>query len=243
MSWYVPMTILDCCFDIIRITGYENYDKNYDYWSINESGTFLYMTCKRNFDFLCGVSNFSQSDVAAYIPYLNKNLWQDKPLFIPYEELKPYEEISIEFECSVKYEFSQKYPLVCVRGACDKQCGNKDLRTYCFHGIPCMTNRPDWNCYSNKYPNFFDLLFSVVNWVKECKGIDALVVMFSDAPTDYEKELDFNYCTAMLIHQNNIKVIRDSKGLYDKYNRLYPTEDKQIELSISRPEDGFYFRF
>lgn len=237
------MTILEMCFNIDRVTGFGNYDKNYDYWSVDEDGMFLFMSYRENPDYLCGVSKYSPSDVIVHIDYIWDNEWQDKPLFIPYEEIKPYENITIEFENSIVYEGCQKYPLVCVRGECNKQCGNKDIKPYCFHNLPCFNNKPDWNVYSCKYPNAFDLIFSVVDWIKECKSVHALVVLFEFEPSEYQRNLDFDYCTALLVNGNTIKVIDDAEKAYKEYNAKYPTEDRQIERSISRPEDGFYFRF
>ena len=239
------MTILELCFDIDRITGYDSYDKNYDYWSVDENGTFLFMNYRKNSDFLINDSRFHPDDMESYISYIWKNVDQDKPLFIPYEELKSFEEISIEFEsgCFVDYESSVKYPLVCVRGICDMQCGKKDIKPYCFHSLPCFNNRPDWNVFSNKYPNFFDLVFSIVEWIQECKKVDALVAMFDCIPVYHETGLDFRYCTTLLIHHNSIKVTNNSKEIYNEYNKKYPTEDRQIESSLSSPKDDFQFKF
>lgn len=237
------MTILELCFDIDKTTDFESYDKDYDYWSVDENGTYLFLTYRTNADSLIGTSEVNSCDIDAYIEYIWETGWTEKPLFIPYEELKPYEKIVIEFETGVRYESMQKYPLICVRGTCDRQCGKKDIKPYCFHQIPCYNNRPDWNCYSCKYPNFFDLVFSVIDWMKECGGVNALVMMFEFQPTEFERDLDFRYCTALLVHHNSIRVIKDAEKIYSEYNEKYPTEDRQIEASISDLENNFVFKF
>ena len=67
--------------------------------------------------------------------------------------------------------------------------------------------------------------------------------MFEYEPYIYQPNLNFDYCTALLVHGNTIRVIADAKQTYKEYNKRYPTEDHRVEESISSPEDEFYFRF
>ena len=68
--------------------------------------------------------------------------------------------------------------------------------------------------------------------------------MFDYTPMSIEPELDFRYSIGVLVKDNKITVVGDdAKSLYKEYNKKYPTCDRQIEKSISEPEENFYFRF
>ena len=240
------MTFLEFCFNIDRVKAGDSYNKEYEYWTIDKNGTFLFMTCNRSKEFYVDANSVKDIKLENYIDYIRKNYWMDKPLFIPYEELVIYENIFIEFEGTITYDFGQKYPLICVRGTCDKQCRVKELRKYCFHKLPCTNKRPDWNWWTGKYPTFHNFIFDVVDWIEVCPHMDALVILFECTPNECENDLDFNYCCPLLIKDNKIKVIggtKRAKALYEEYNKKYPTEDREIEKAISHPEEDFHFRF
>lgn len=240
------MTLLEVVFNVDRVADIDNYDKYYEFWSIDKSGVFLLMTYRKDFSFFTNAKHISDSDVDVHIDYIWENYMSERPLFIPYEELETLEKLDIEFKSPVCFDCNTKYPLVCVRGTCDKQCKADKLKTYCFHELPCTNKRPDWNCWTAKYPNFYNLLFDVAKWIGVCPHLDVLVVFFEFTPYPPEEQLDFDYCEALLINGDRIKVYGDStqvKSLYEEYNKKFPTEDRQIEKSISYPEEGFIFRF
>lgn len=64
------MTILELCFDIDKTTDFESYDKDYDYWSVDENGTYLFLTYRTNADSLIGTSEVNSCDIDAYIEYI-----------------------------------------------------------------------------------------------------------------------------------------------------------------------------
>lgn len=240
------MTLLEVFFNVDRVTDVDNYDKNYDFWSVDKRGAFLFMTYRKDFSFFTNAKHISNSDVDVHIDYIWSIPTSERPLFIPYEELQDIDKLNIEFESPVSFDYNTKYPLVCVRGTCDKQCKADKLKTYCFHELPCTNKRPDWNCWTAKYPNFYDLLSDIAKWVGVCPHLDVLVAFFEFTPCPPETELDFEYCSALLIYEDTIRVYGDStqvKSLYKEYNTKFPTEDRQIEKSISSPEDDFVFRF
>lgn len=241
------MTVLDLCLNVDRVKPHESYDKYYEYWSVDKNGNFLFMTGKKEVDFFTDIKELpSYRSAELNIDYIYENNWQDKPLFIPYEELELYENVELEFDDLPFYEGCQKYPLVCVRGTCSQQCSGKQVNTYCFRSIPCTNKRPDMNCTTGKHPDFFDLLFDTVKWIEVCPNVNALVVFFDFTPYIYDQTLDFGYSYAFLIENKKISIIGDyhrMKALYEEYNTKYPTQDRQIEDVISRPEDNFYFKF
>lgn len=241
------MTLLDLCFKIDRRKDLSD-STLYDYWLVDNEGIFLFMSYRNEVDFFIDVDKINTCVIDDQMSCIYNDswmVWTDEPNFIPYEELEPYFNIEIKFESLVEFEFGQKYPLVCVRGICDKQCSEKKLDGYCFHELPCTNNRPDYNAWSCKYPNFYDLIFDVAEFAMICPHIDSLVVMFEYTPYIYDKELSFDYCTGLLVRDNKIMVLDKikTKSLYQEYNKKYPTEDRQIEKSISEPEKDFYFKF
>ena len=106
----------------------------------------------------------------------------------------------------------------------------------------------DWNCWTGKWPNFYDLIIDIVRWIEVCRHMDTLVVMFEYPPnTCLESEccLAFDYSIGLLIKDNHITVLSDSKvrTLYEEYNKKYPTKDREIEESINWEDTEFKFYF
>lgn len=129
-----------------------------------------------------------------------------------------------------------------VRGTCDKCHITKDDNFYCFQQFSYFNNQLDLNCYTAKYPDFYDFIFDVVHLIQKCRNIDAVVTLLEHTPTSDAPTLDFGYSTVLHINGNHIQVVRDGKQLYEKYNKMYPTEDREIEYAISLNGD-FNFRF
>lgn len=234
------MKLLEMCFDIDISNDFASYSKPYDYWSLDLQGNYLFLHYRKD------IAQMDETTIESHIPYIYKNSWSDKPMFIPYEELELYLTIEVEIDGSILYEFSNKYPLVCVRGTCDGRCSKKNTDFYCFRDVPCTDGRPDWNVYAAKYPNFYDLLFDVANFIGVCPNTDSLIVMFDYPPYEYDRELSFDYAFAMKIEGNKANIINDCtkiKVLYKDYNSKYPTKDRKIEEAISRPETGYIFKF
>ena len=245
------MTILDLFFKVAKAKNFEDYDQPYEYWSIDQEDLFLFLTRRK--EPLQGLLDAKKEVDFSWIieDFFNRgeSLNLDEG-FIPYEKIEPYCKITVEIDSPVYYESCQKYPLVCIRGTCDKQCGsstkNFQKATYCIREVPCTDNRPDWNTWTPKYPDFFNLLFDVTEFIQVCPHTDTLIVMFEYTPVAWESELNFNYSEALLVRSSNITIIGDSskiEALYKEYNTKYPTKDRKIEETISEPEMGFYFKF
>lgn len=239
------MTLLDFFFNIERVTDLEDAKSPYIYWSVDDKGVFLLMTINESPGVFNDIEKVPDYKIEDIFYYLEDRYMCEKPMFIPYEELEPYLGIEIEFKNQVYFEGGQKYPLICIRGTCDKQCKKKgDEFFYCFRDVPCTNDRPDCNVWSCKYPNFYDFIFNVVKFIWICPHTDTLIVMFDYTPMSNEPELDFRYSIGVLVKNNKITVVGDdAKSLYKEYNKKYPTNDRQIEKSISEPEENFYFRF
>lgn len=241
------MTLLDLLFKVDKEKNFEDYIQPFEYWSVDTEGSFLFLTCREEQNMFNDVTKVDTKNcVDKFIPYIWDNCCLEKPFFIPYEQIEPYSKILVEIDSPVYYEGSQKYPLVCVRGTCDKQCVKKDFDSYCFRELPCTDKRPDWNVWSCKYPDFFDLLYDAAAFTQTCPHTDTLVVMFVFTPYSRDRNLNFNYSEAILIRDSNITIIGNSskiEALYREYNSKYPTQDRQIEDSISEPENNFYFKF
>ena len=243
------MTVLELIFNI-EYSETENYDKYYYLWCITDNGLYMYFTFKEDIPEIEGIRVEEIQNALRNISnlYDNDELFLDeKQTFVPYEYLKPYIDITIDFECSVPFNYNQRNPLIMVRGTCDKNCpANKDDKNcnlYCFQGFPCFNNRPDWNVWSSKNPNFYDFIFSVIEFIMKCKGIDAVIALLEYTPISDAPTLDFDYSTVLKIDKNHIQVVQFGKQLYNEYNKKFPTEDRQIEGSISVPDENFYFKF
>lgn len=239
------MTLLDLCFNITKTKDYSDEVFNYDFWTIDNEGNYLFCKKESNKEYFWGDL---EGDITEFIPHLKDNYFGDTPYFIPYEELEYLTKIEVEVRGQIAYSSCQKYPLVCVRGICHECCEKKaDEWFYCFHEIPCLNKRPDCNCYSAKYPDFWDFLSDTVKFVKNCPHTETFIIMLDFIPSSYEKELHFDYTlVAVLIEGTKITFVNDSyeiKRLYEEYNKKYPTEDREIEDVISDPDENFYFKF
>lgn len=231
------MTILELFYNV------KDCDKDYLYWSVDDNNEYILLKPYFNADFFLDTDLLHEENIYDIISFLiedDKN--EEYPRFIPYSLIKSLENISIEFEGKVWYDVAFKYALVCVRGACDGNCSTDKLDLYCFPELPCMDKRPDCNCFTGKWPNFYNLITDVVKWVNVCQNMDALVVMFEFLPnTSYKPEgcLCFDCCTGLLIKNNHITVLDKSKikTMYEEYNEKYPTNDREIEDSFDY-EDG-----
>lgn len=240
----IRVTLLDVFFETVDTESFTKVS-NYDYWSIDNEGNYLFNRSKLDNLML---DESIEIDLILCIDYIYEKHFYSKSFFVPYEELEPLSKIDIEIKGKISFNNGQKYPLVCVRGMCHKPCeAKKELRPYCFHELPCTNKRPDWNCWTAKHPDFGCFLFDVVDFVTYCPHTDTLIVMFEYTPIYCEPELDFEHVlSAVLVKDTKITFITDSneiKKLYKEYNTKYPTEDREIEEAISRPEADFYFKF
>lgn len=229
------MRLLDVFYDVSN-----SEPAYYDYW-FEFNGVLYFMTLKEQYDIFKDKVSVSNMDILRSIGVGNK------PCFILYELIEPYLNIEIEFEDSVNFTWCQRNPLICIRGTCDKQCNRlKNLVDfYCFQELPCFNSRPDWNVWSTSNPNFCDLLKDIMKFITLCPHTSTFITIFEYTPTAEEPELSFEYCTGILIKNTSVTIIKNSsriKDLYDEYNKKYPTEDRQIEASISEPEVNFNFK-
>jgi hypothetical protein len=244
------MTILELFYNVDKVSDIQIYGKEYLYWSVDDNNKYILLDLKENKDIFLDVD---KDDKGIKYDIINLSIdydWNEEfPRFIPYDQIRRLDKIYIEFEGKVWYESSQRNPLVCVRGICDQKCtANKLDYLYCFHDIPCTDKRPDWNCWTGKWPNFYDLIIDIVRWIEVCRHMDTLVVMFEYPPnTCLESEccLAFDYSIGLLIKDNHITVLSDSKvrTLYEEYNKKYPTRDREIEESINWEDTEFKFYF
>lgn len=240
------MTILELFFNVDKVLDIQNYDKEYSYWSVDDNNEYILMDLSENKDIFIDTNIEDKENKYDIISSLIQCEIDDEyPKFIPYDQIRSLEDIYIEFEGKVWYESSFKYPMVCVRGICDQQCTANKLDLYCFHNIPCTDKRPDCNCWTGKYPNFYDLIIDVVRWIEVCRHMDTLVVMFEYPPNPCllsECCLHFDCCIGVLVKDNYITILSDSKvrTLYEEYNIKYPTRDRELEETINWDEELEY---
>lgn len=57
------MTTLELFFSVDRVREYESYNKPYDYWSIDESDTFLFLTYRDSMEFLTDRTQVAPEDI------------------------------------------------------------------------------------------------------------------------------------------------------------------------------------
>lgn len=241
------MTLLELLFDVYVVDDLENDCKSYQYWTINRSEEIMLMNLKEKFDFFSEARRVPDKlNVLRYMDELCEMYYSsEEPVFIPYEELEFYERVKIEFDGKVFFQGCQKYPMICIRGTCAGNCQMGKFENYCLRG-PCANKRPDMNAWTPRWPDFFMVMFDVLQWIKVCPGMDALVVYFDFTPNADNREFYYDSSYAFLIKNECIKVIGEAKrvrDIYKEYNRKYPTEDREIERAISSPEENFYFRF
>jgi len=244
------MTILEMLFETGRYSEFP-LKQYYDYYTIDPDGGYILLRWKTEIPYFTDRTILEVDDVKIWLPCIY-NAWGAD--FISYEELEPYMLIQIEMDEPVEYKSWIRKPLICVRGTCDGCCDEirkkaavqEKQGNYCLWDIfPCTNNRPDWNIWSKKWPIFWDLLFDVVDWIRVCKTVDALVVMFFCTPSDWDPELMYNYGYGLKILGNTIRVIPAGKQLkqqYQNYNTKYPTEDRKIEAAINSDMEKRSFR-
>lgn len=157
----------------------EWYSGEYKYWTVRESdGKYLFLSYKTSSNLVFGVPNSEWNYVSAYVPCLDMFSLEDEPVFIPYSELEFYSSVSLDIKRPVEYDTVTKYPRVRVSGSCCRTCGNRNTNLYCFGCIPCDGRKPSGDCYTGKYPNFFDLIFDIANWVRECGSLDVVIYVY-----------------------------------------------------------------
>lgn len=247
------MTALELLFNVDRTETFDEYQRDYKYWSIGKDGKYIFLNEVTNFDMFRDKSTIRKHslDKSYHVYYIWDNAGAELPMFVPYEELEKFDCVEVKFDGLPFYEGCQRKPLVCVRGICDKNCSIKytdeeDLDFYCFHEVPCTNCRPDWNCWTGKHPDFFNLLADTVEWVTLCSSVDTLVVLFDFTPNDYEPDLYFDSSYALRVKDKKIEIIGDTdkiEKLYKEFNEKYPTEDREIEKSINWGFDKYFFRF
>lgn len=233
------MNLLELLCDI-KITKEVPENTDCDFWSVTKNNEIILATVRDSIEW---IPNYELDKIDIFERLFDRILDRDGDCLVYEDELKKYLDTEVVFETEVDATSTQKYPLVCVRGACGGNC-NGDCDCYCFSQKPCFNNRPDWNCWSSKYPEFIDFLFDIVKWMQVCDIIDALVVMFQYTPTFYEPKLSFSYSTAIQISGKKITVVKDARKWYGLYNRKYPTSDREIEESINMDfPDNYNYRF
>lgn len=240
------MNLLEMFFEMDEYSQYP-LNQSYDYYSISPDMKYILLRWKTEIPYFTDRNTLESYDMDDHLPWLARQ-WQEEvgETFVPYEELEPYLQIKIEMDEPVKYKSITRNPLICVRGTCNGCCNEEEKKTiinkrqrssYCFGELfPCIKNRPDWNIWSRKWPDFWIFLFDVIDWIQVCKSVNALVVMFFFTPNEWNPELDYAYGYGGQISGNTIRVIPSGKQLeqqYQNYNRRYPTEDRKIEESIN----------
>lgn len=173
------VSLLGLIFDIVELDSSEWYSGDYKYWTVRESdGKNIFLSYRTSSELIMGVSDSVWDRVSEYVPCLDAVSLEDEPVFIPYCELEFYLSISLDIKRPVWYDTVTKYPRVVVSGNCCRTCGNMGISFYCFNGFPCDGKRPVADCYTGKYPNFFDLVFDIANWVRECGNLTVVVYVY-----------------------------------------------------------------
>ncbi len=159
------MNFLELLWDIEICEAPIDNDDFFDFWSIMDDGNYLLLKKKKKIDYFeKEVDETIIRELDSQISYFCKE-YNEAEHFLPYEFLKPYMEIEIEFQSKVRYDMITRNPLLCVRGDCDKKCSGKEMDCYCFRELPCTNHRPDWNVWTCKNPNFYDMVFEVAEFV------------------------------------------------------------------------------
>ncbi len=245
------MRFLELIWDIEIREGPSDNDIFFDFWSVMDDGNYLFLKKKKKIDYFeTEVTEKIVNELEDKIFYFCEEYSETAP-FLPYELLRPYMEIEVVFQSKVRYDTITRNPLLCVRGNCDKKCSGKEMDCYCFRELPCTNHRPDWNVWTCKHPNFYDMVFEVAEFVTLCPNTDTLVVLFDFTPTAHEPELSFEYLnSAYLIKGKKITIMgadtpehHTVEKLYNEYNTKYPTEDRKIEESINYSEKEIFFTF
>lgn len=219
-----------------------SYGWDFDCWSVTPDNQILLLRERKLPDNLIGHDEkgwtFRRLDL--------EETGEDYPC-AEYSKLLPYMETMIEFKTDIP-KFYQKYPLVCVRGICagGTNCNReKDGQSfYCFHNVPCTKGRPDWNCWTGKYPDTLSLILDIMDWIARCKTVNAFVVMFQNTPTIWNPDLDFTSAIGIEIKNQTLTVgsnPQDVSAKYREYNSKYPTQDLEILRTINDKDDFFRF--
>ena len=242
------MKFLEVFFDVIPAEQDESENLVHYYWTTDENDNILLLKPRVKPNYLIDPDEYDSSEVKNKIDYIrSNNLTFHKEAYIPYTELKQYLEVEVEFKDKIKFESSMRKPLFCIRGICNKNCHSHEYDYYCFHKLPCTNSGPNWNCWSAKYPNIIDMLFDIYHFIKHCPNTNTLIVNFDFTTDEYNKTLSYEYAhSAYLVKDSKIVVFRNSemiKQLYEEYNKNYPTEDREIESSITDYFDEGLFRF
>lgn len=173
------VSLLGLIFDIVELDSSEWYSGDYKYWTVRESdGKNIFLSYRTSSELIMGVPDSVWDRVSEYVPCLDAVSLKDEPVFIPYCELEFYLSISIDIKRPVRYDTVTKYPRVVVSGNCCRTCGNRGISFYCFNGFPCDGKHPVADCYTGKYPNFFDLVFDIASWVRECGNLTVVVYVY-----------------------------------------------------------------
>lgn len=238
------LTALDLIFDCTITDDMEVVtSENYDFYSIMPDGKFILM---RNKSFMNELNYFLE-----FITGEESFDWQSKGdnLYLDYSKFEYFRGITIEGELPIK-EPVQRNQLIAIRGTCNHACplNIEQYDGYALREIPSCNGKlvgtTIWSC---RYAAFDDFMWDVFMWMRQCKGLDVLIINFDFTPNEYEPELDFGFvCYSILIQGNVIKFLSNKKEiekLYKKYATTYECTDYIIEDSISYPEKGFYFEF
>lgn len=173
------VSLLGLIFDIVELDSNEWYSGDYNYWTVRESdGKNLFLSYRTSSELIMGVPSSEWSRVSVYVPCLDMYSAEDEPVFIPYRELEFYLSISLDIKRLIWYDTVTKYTRVVVSGNCCRTCGNRGINLYCFNNFPCDGKRPVANCYTGKYPNFFDLIFDIANWIRECGNLTVVIYVY-----------------------------------------------------------------
>ena len=201
------VSLLGLIFDIVELDSSEWYSGDYNYWTVRESdGKNLFLSYRTSSELILGVPDSEWSRVSAYVPCLDAVSLEDEPVFIPYRELEFYLSVSLDIKRPVWYDTVTKYPRIMVSGSCCRTCGNRDISLYCFNGFPCDGRNPIADCYTGKYPNFFDFIFDIANWIRECGSLTVAVYVYQFWCLNEENTSLEDYDLKVVVNDNLIIV-------------------------------------
>ncbi len=232
------MTALDLLFDCIITDDMEAAaNENYDCYSIMPDGRFILMKDK---DFMKDWLRFNIIGV--------EDFGCEDNFYIEYSKLEFLRDIMIEGSMPAGEPY-QRNQLIAVLGTCDHKCPQckEEYDGYCLRAIPnCNGNLVGTTVWTRKLATLSDFMEDVFMWMKQCKGLNVLIINFDYTPDEKHPDLNFEqaYCS-ILIQGNAMKFLSNKdhiQKLYKKYAAAYECYDYSIEDYISHPEDSFYFR-
>lgn len=238
------LTALDLIFDCVITSDMEAVaNEIYDFYSIMPDGNFLLM---RNKGFIEDLLYFMECITGG-----EDTDWESNgdSVYADYTKLEFLRGITVEGDAPTE-EPNQRNQLIAIRGTCDHKCPQciEKYNGYALREIPsCDKNLVGTTVWTSKWATLSDFMLDVFMWLRQCRGLDVLIINFDFTPDEYNRELDFGYAAcSILVQGNTVKFLSDKDGipkLYKKYATTYECTDYEIEKAINYCCDTFVFEF